>query len=259
MKNTLIYLVLLLRKEVVTLSTNIKNRINLFHIAFVFYLKPSNMKTIAYFILIILFTFLNSGNAQVIQQLRVVPVQPTTATPVRLEADLMFSYGTCTDKIVTQSITGFRLDANSLHCLGLLTVVCYDMDTFNFGLLPAGNYRFVYQVNEGFGGPPCTPGINPGPTDSIDFVVSPATGMEEAEDDSFALFPNPASDHVFIQLPDQPMDAELSILNFEGRLCKQLRLPGGKSRINLNDLAPGVYFIEMKGSTLRKKLVVGNP
>lgn len=217
------------------------------------------MKTIACFVSMILFMYLNPVKAQVIQQLRVNPLQPTTATPVRLEADLVFSFGDCKDKSVSQSITGFRLEANALHCLGLLTVICYDTDTFNFGLLPAGSYRFVYQVNQGFGPAPCTPGINPGSTDSIDFVVSPATGLEEQEQNSYALFPNPAGDHVFFQRSGRSMDSELSIINSEGRICKRLILPGGKSRIDLSDLAPGVYFIAMNGSTLRKKLVIGFP
>jgi hypothetical protein len=198
--------------------------------------------------------------AQFIQNLRVVPVAPQVGDQVSVLVDVAFQSGSCDEKTVglVQTAPG-RFEANALHCLGVLTVICYDTDTLELGALTAGNYRVIYQVNTGFGPIPCTPGIVPGATDSIDFNVGPSTGSgEPVSAQRVKVFPNPAYGILSIcgNAVDQKLNWSLTGLNssaifVEGELT-------GSGEVNIEALPSGVYLLvcrDPSGVISRVKIV----
>lgn len=202
-----------------------------------------------------------SASGQFIQQLRIEPAQPVSTSSVSLIADVAFPSGDCFEKSVFFSQTGpNRYEVSSIHCLGLLTVVCYDSDTIDFGLLPPGNYRVIYHVDAGFGPLPCTPGIVPGPTDSIDFTVNTASGIEEMNNDPFVIYPNPSgsSGDFSIQNNSSIQPEQLSIFGMDGRLLFQSRLKENQNQWKLSFLPDGIYQVIVKshsGSIHRLKWI----
>jgi YD repeat-containing protein len=61
------------------------------------------------------------------------------------------------------------------------------------------------------------------------------------------LFPNPAADHLTIQLTGKSNFAEYEILDYTGRIVQNGRLAGDESVLKLN-LNSGIYFIRIKNS-----------
>ncbi|MFA6126906.1 MAG: T9SS type A sorting domain-containing protein [Bacteroidales bacterium] len=68
---------------------------------------------------------------------------------------------------------------------------------------------------------------------------------EEIHSDPILVFPNPAAD--YLQISGLPNDQEVtvSLLDMTGRSCEQLILSGEQS-ININGLAPGIYFLRIR-------------
>jgi PKD repeat protein len=109
--------------------------------------------------------------AQFINSLQVLPANPTTEDTLLFLANCTFSSMGCATYTQSINVLGNDIYAQAMHCLGMATAMCDYTDTFKVDPLAAGTYRFIYQVDVGFGGPPCTPGIAPGPTDTLAFVV----------------------------------------------------------------------------------------
>jgi hypothetical protein len=121
--------------------------------------------------------WLPSADAQWINGITYLPPNPTANDSVVFYVSLSFPSGSCDEHTQFHTINGQNVDAYALHCLGMLTVICPYTDTFAVGKLPAGSYWFRFHVDIGGLPSPCTPGINPGPADSIPFLVSPVTAL----------------------------------------------------------------------------------
>ncbi len=67
----------------------------------------------------------------------------------------------------------------------------------------------------------------------------------------FGLFPNPADAVVEIVLDDLLMGAEVRIHDMGGRLVRQARIQGKLARLDVSDLVPGIYTVEVSGSGAR--------
>jgi len=198
------------------------------------------------FVLISLMFLSFNSNGQNIIQLKINPLQPTTQTPVHLIADLAFSSGNCTDKTLFINQAANIFSANSIHCLGPLSFICNDSDTFNIGLLPAGNYSFYFQLNEGFGPFPCVPGIVPGPLDSISFQVSSVSGVDELENSFLKVHPNPVVDYLNLEFRANNSNAVLEIHDLRGSIVYSEIFSGLSHKINCSELAAGHYTIIYK-------------
>jgi hypothetical protein len=187
-----------------------------------------------------------NAEAQFIQNIRVEPQQPVVGDTVRILADALFQAGDCVEKSLLLNQSGsFRFEASALHCLGLLTVICYDTDTFELGSLPAGIYRFVYDVNTGFGSFPCTPGIVPGSSDSIDFTVSPATGLTDSQGWPESLvYPNPSSGHIWISGLKAGESTYFSLTGLSGNAIFVRGECRANEPIELGNLPAGVYLLQ---------------
>jgi hypothetical protein len=84
------------------------------------------------------------------------------------------------------------------------------------------------------------------------------TGWNEMEEVlTYAVYPNPSSDFVFIQLKQkQPSKAKVQLLNAFGQIIQQTNMDD-KCSFDLSNLASGVYLVrvEMMGKSTTKKIV----
>lgn len=195
------------------------------------------------YFLIGFFSFLSAMNCQGqwIQQLWTNPSVITTNTPVQLIADVDFPSGDCKDKTLSVFQSGNSISADAIHCLGAASFICNDKDTFNLGLLPAGTYTFSYHVDAGMGPSPCSPGIVPGPTDSLTFVVNLASGNIELENEIFEIFPNPALNTLHLKLNNELTEGAYRIMNNQGALVLKSMINGRNMQIDISQLSVGLY------------------
>ncbi len=174
----------------------------------------------------------------------VQPANPTVADTVKLEADLWFPSGPCW--IDHQSIT---VDSNDIRldgCFnsGMLTVICNYTDVRTLGILAPGTYTALYSA--------CYPFPVPSwyDTATVSFTVSPVTGQSPPEkDEVFSIYPNPASERVFLNIPgrllQQPLFVE--IVDVTGRCCMRTEHdPGGKLLELPLQIPRGQYFIILR-------------
>lgn len=75
------------------------------------------------------------------------------------------------------------------------------------------------------------------------------------------LYPNPASDQVWIELEDKGKRGMLKLFDASGRLVVQHTVKANKEHLNLEDLSDGVYYwnVIMHGETAVGKLVIQRP
>ncbi len=90
---------------------------------------------------------------------------------------------------------------------------------------------------------------------------APVSGVHTAEkEDLVRVFPNPAHDFVQINLgPKRNEPAELRLFDQGGREVRHAKILGGNGRLDLQGLAPGVYWYALQGSGWHKsgKMVKG--
>ena len=198
-----------------------------------------------------------TSNAQWIQSLTIIPANPITTDTITVLAACSFPAGNCNLHTQYMAVNGNTINAGALHCLGSLTVICNYTDTFKIDPLPAGNYTFQFQIDAGFGPLPCSPGIIPGPSDTVSFVVSPAVGTHEfIFQDAIAIFPNPVQDEFQlsgIELNEYPVTAD--IFSPEGKLVKSVTVKSHDQIISSRELPPGFYQVQVTLHTGTRVLV----
>jgi hypothetical protein len=202
----------------------------------------------------LLLLFLFAGfqiHAQQILNIYSVPSNPTTADDIYILADVQFNSGGCNVWQQSHSFfSAFTINAGAMHCLGPLAVICNYTDSFHLGPLAAGNYTFNFQLDNGYGGPPCTPGIVAGPTDSYNFTVTLPTSEQEIEKEEFNIYPNPSSNELKIENGKLKIE-QLKIYNLLGKEIFSKRLTANSQQqllIDVSSLSPGMYVAEIKSA-----------
>lgn len=206
------------------------------------------MKTFKIISLVFTQTLLSlTSFSQSIQSLTINPSNPTTADTIQILATCTFFSGNCDDHTQYYFINGNTIQSGALHCLGVLSVICNATDTFNILPLPSGSYTCIFQADAGLGPSPCTPGIVAGPTDTLDFVVTPATGQPETDlENSFSITPNPASDHIKVHFHENQEPVKISISNNLGQvICSEILSDSQNNfvKLDINLWPKGIYFV----------------
>jgi hypothetical protein len=186
--------------------------------------------------------------AQWIQSLTVIPSNPSSSDTITILAACNFPSAGCDQYTQTLSVSGTDIYASSLHCLGPMTVICPFTDTIIIHPLPAGNYTFHFQVDAGFGPVPCTPGIIPGPSDSIGFIVSPLVSLNEhITQDAIQVFPNPVKDEFQLKgLEKTDYPSRVEIFSQEGKLVRSFQIAKPEETINITGLPTAFYQFRVK-------------
>jgi hypothetical protein len=186
------------------------------------------------------------STAQWINSITMVPAVPSTGDTIYVYADLSFPSGSCDEHTQTLAVSGNNIYASALHCLGVLAVICNYTDTFKIDPLPAGNYVFHLQVDAGGLPSPCTPGIVPGPSDSLNFIVINPTGVPtEGANPDIEMYPNPAKDHIRIVTVNVTDNSMIAIFDLEGKLVWEKETNSSIHEINLSRFATGIYTVRI--------------
>lgn len=88
--------------------------------------------------------------------------------------------------------------------------------------------------------------------DEIEIKASGAAGTENIPPrQQVVIGPNPASEVIYIELPDQEGTPEFQIFDFSGRSIQPDLAAAGQNRlmINIRSLAPGIYILRVKSGT----------
>ena len=193
------------------------------------------------------------ANAQTINSVSVVPANPTTNDSIYVTAISTFGYAACSPHTQGFTVTTNTIDTWALHCLGMLTVICTDTDTFAVGYLPAGIYTANYQLDEGHGSVPCSPGIVPGPSSSITFTVSAMTSVagKGPLENHVRVFPNPVKDKLTFtgfQLCNHCMLEFFDVLGnkvFQVQITEKAAGNKPETILDVSELNPGIYFLKV--------------
>jgi hypothetical protein len=80
--------------------------------------------------------------------------------------------------------------------------------------------------------------------------------LDKALDAAIAIFPNPTSDMVYIQLNAAVELSHIQLLDYSGKLITTYK--GDTRQINISELPDAIYFIKCssKESTILKKIVL---
>ena len=198
------------------------------------------------------------ANAQFIQGFTISPSNPNSNDHLKIMANMSFSSGGCSDHQQFSSIQGTTISASALHCLGALSVICNYSDTFAIGQLAAGNYRFIFSVNEGGGPSPCSPGIVPGPTDSISFTVSQAASISELSEENISITYNALQGKIILHFNKPLTNGKVSLFNLTGQVLHAEALTALSQSLSAKELNAGFYIVEItsdKGHFAKRILV----
>jgi len=122
---------------------------------------------------------------------------------------------------------------------GLIPVGATDTVLRNDSILPTrfqdgGNVIIIW---------PAAPDVNVVDTARFDVFVINFNDIPESEDLPYTLYPNPATDMLFIR-SESPIE-QVRIFNASGQLIKTEKNTSG---INISDISPGIYFTEITNS-----------
>ena len=77
----------------------------------------------------------------------------------------------------------------------------------------------------------------------VDVIV---TGMEEFEEITFSVYPNPATGNVISLNADKIAGtSQVQILNTSGQILSEQLVTGNKSQIDISNLSAGIYLLKV--------------
>jgi hypothetical protein len=186
--------------------------------------------------------------SQVIDSIIVSPQQPTTDDTVWVYVFSTFNHGGC-DGTSSQDVIGNEINTSSIHCIGMLTFICNDVDTFKINPLPEGTYNFYHSLSSGSGSIPCSPGIVADDNDTLTFTVVSTLGIKTIKNQIISVYPNPVTDKCMITFGDENVDFQtLNVYDVSNRkVFSKKNQSINQIELDLTWLTNGVYFFEFIG------------
>jgi len=131
------------------------------------------------------------------------------------------------------------------------------LDTLTLGFLSADSYTLDYYLYDVCAEPDWDSLVY---YENLKFDVTGTTGRGYISLEDILVYPNPASDRIFITIPGNDTKYDLRIYSVTGQLLQQERLlpPVDQTPVYLDNLRPGLYLIQLSEGSNRypKKLVI---
>jgi len=190
-------------------------------------------------------------NAQTITGIVLVPSAPDDNDTLTFYIGMEFPYMNC-DGSAMGSVAGNTIYGYGHHCMGMLTTICNDFDTIIVPPQPAGSYSFIFTLDAGFGGPPCSPPFAPNDYDTLDFTISSTVGLTERAKPSLNVFPNPTQGSFSIVIDGLQQSQTIEVRNQLGEMVLSKPYQQGLQM----QLPAGIYLVYLPGLNLFERLVV---
>lgn len=190
--------------------------------------------------------------AQGIGSVSIYPANPTPEDSVKVIAGVLLPSGSCwLENHYSNIYQDTLIDVWGTFNSGMLTVICYDTDTFSLGRLEAGTYYCTYYMK--YVGLPLFLD-----SASQSFTVSPVSAVNNIKQESkgFSVGIDPGSDQIRINyhLPVGEAPLIMCIYSTDGRLVQQLS-PGsndtGENTITTLGIH-GLYLFSLETSSNRR-------
>lgn len=110
--------------------------------------------------------------------------------------------------------------------------------SFNPQAVGPGNYQIIYTYNDGV----CSS------TSSTNLIVSNCASVEETDEASFVIFPNPSNGIVYIQSEKLAEFETVSLFDYTGRKIQTWNAGQDELILDLNFLADGAYTLQILGN-----------
>lgn len=209
-------------------------------------------------VILLFFFFSNFNFSQGITNISIFPINPTSSDTIILSVYQTYTSSGCPLYSKSISINNNQISSSSLHCIGMLTALCDELDTFHLAPLSTGIYSYVHTMNSGFGMPDCTPGVAPNDIDSITFQVTSVSSLKESLNNSIVtIHPNP-SEGSFNLVWNNINPVELFIYDLKGKLIYQQELEFGENNIDVI-FSSGIYIGKLFRNnefSLSKKIII---
>jgi hypothetical protein len=131
------------------------------------------------------------------------------------------------------------------------------LDTLSLGFLSADSYTLDYYLYDICADPWWDSLVY---YENLKFDVGGTTSTPGISAEDIAVYPNPASDMIYLTIPGTDTEYNLGIYAVTGQLLKQEQLltPVERRPVYLDDLGPGLYLIQLTEGASRytKKLVI---
>ena len=131
------------------------------------------------------------------------------------------------------------------------------LDTLTLGFLSADSYTLDYYLYDVCADPYWD---SLAYYENFRFDVTGTTGTGDISPEDILVYPNPASDMLYITIPGDNTEYDFRIYSVTGQLLQQERLmpPLDQVPVYLDDLRPGLYLIQLSEGANRypKKLVI---
>jgi len=94
-------------------------------------------------------------------------------------------------------------------------------------------------------------------SEEYQLTVKSAMSVSEITDNEIAIYPNPANDIIYVELPNN-LKSQISIVDVTGQILYTSLIYSQKSEIDLSRFSKGVYFVEIKffGKSVVKKIII---
>ncbi len=199
------------------------------------------MKTIFLSRLIVLASFLQS-RSQVINQLTIIPANPTASDTITVIWDLTYT-GNCAFGMV--SVYSFTVDSTiyiaPTYCGFFDTTVCNTIDTFQIEPLLQGHYFINLEIHQGSICP--LSGFDATITQlDTSIIVTPVSGIyEQPLKSSLNIAPNPVINQFTIEgLPD---NSKIQISDLRGKIVLVKTIQNELTLVDVSCLSRGIYFM----------------
>ena len=90
----------------------------------------------------------------------------------------------------------------------------------------------------------------------MNYVTNDLDSYTTVIDNKNWIYPNPAVDYFYLDLPENIFSDILDIYTITGKLVKRLRFFEGINQIDIKDLNQGIYYVKLQESNISFKLVV---
>jgi YVTN family beta-propeller protein len=96
---------------------------------------------------------------------------------------------------------------------------------------------------------------------TVSVIRDSMMGIQEIENcklkiDNFSIYPNPAKTYFTVRLPQTANRITVKLYDVSGKIVKEAKIKKQETRISLEGIMNGIYFIQLDNETITKKLVI---